>query len=399
MATQGLMYPQEASGLEWNPAAIGARNAMTDWYQQVLAEARKIDPAATLNPQAGNASITVKGQQIPLTNVMKSDQDVYGITPAQMIQQKLGGGLMNLTPQQNQTVFNTELAAMNQTPATADAAYYGSQPPVNGVYSAPHFNVGATEYGVTGGTGALAGKMVQAGPQQFQQTLQGVSGESRPIYNQSFSGYSVTPPAGGGTATDSTLYKPGMPAVGSQDFDSKSWFQENPGATMQDYGKYLTARYPNDPRLNTVLPQDWNQPAPTVASIQRTTEPVRQTAPAEDPSAYFNIATGGATESAQAQPYGSAPMGSTATTAQPSTPSQGFNPRYQGARASQQPSASKGTYYGGTGTYGAGGTSGQGVSTYGGGNTFNQSSAQPTQRPFGYKPISNAPSRSSFGGQ
>jgi hypothetical protein len=262
MATQGLMYPQEASGLEWNPQAIGARNTMTDWYQQVLAEARKVDPAATLNPQAGNASITVKGQQIPLTNVMKSDQDVYGITPAQMIQQKLQGGLMNMTPEQNQTVFNMQLAAMNQTPTTAAAAYYGAQPPVNGVYSAPHFTVGATDYSVKPGTGPQSGQMVQAGPQSFVPTAP---------YGSAPGGGSVLVP-GGAAAPPAD---PGPPNVNIPRDDARESAQVGPYGTKQPGvgGSYLY-KQPGFPTASAPYGAATGGYGPSPAASQPATAPV-----------------------------------------------------------------------------------------------------------------------------
>jgi hypothetical protein len=190
-----------ASSISWPQPAVAARQSMLNWYQQVLADAQKIDPTAKLEtPGGGMGVITMNGQQIPLTNTMKDDQDRFGVTPSQMLNQKIAGGLMNLTAPQNQAVADSLVAAMNQTPATASQAYSGMSPAVNGVPSAPHINVGATEYGVTLDKGKLG-----LAPQNFVPTVTTPSAETRRVESQDpgglgtspFAGYSVSPETGG----------------------------------------------------------------------------------------------------------------------------------------------------------------------------------------------------------
>ena len=106
MATQGI--PQDQ-----------ARTMMTDWYQQVLAEARKTDPAATISDASGIATLSTRGQQIPLTSVMQNDAQQFGITPAQMLAQKFAGGLMPLTSEQRQASQDSQLSALQNAANTA----------------------------------------------------------------------------------------------------------------------------------------------------------------------------------------------------------------------------------------------------------------------------------------
>lgn len=153
--------------------------AMTSYYDSVLAEARRIDPNASISNASGMTTVTVNGRPIELTNTMQNDQAQFGITPAQMLQQKLNGGLLNMTPGQNQAVHNSQLDAMNQGFAQ-DA---GGQPSNQRQYDAMtqggvlHPVVGNTPYGM-----ALNGRTVsQTGPQQFVPTQQPAPPASQPI--------------------------------------------------------------------------------------------------------------------------------------------------------------------------------------------------------------------------
>jgi hypothetical protein len=112
MATSSLMFPAEASGLEWNPQAIGARNAMTDFYTTLLNEVKKTDPNAQLSTIGGMAHIVTGGRSIPITATHKADAESYGITPDQWVATNVQGQPLVLTADQRAKVQAQQLTAL-----------------------------------------------------------------------------------------------------------------------------------------------------------------------------------------------------------------------------------------------------------------------------------------------
>ena len=180
MATSSLMFPSEASGLEWNPQAVGARNAMTDFYTTLLNEVKKTDPSAQLSTIGGMAHIVTGGKSFPITATHKADADNYGITPDQWVSSNIMGQPLTLTADQRAKVQAQQLAALQ---GSAGPDTVGGQQVQQQIDSLKAF------WQTPAGQGQSGIAPVNATENRTMYPDQGALGTSP------FGGYSVTPPA------------------------------------------------------------------------------------------------------------------------------------------------------------------------------------------------------------
>ena len=183
MASSSLMFPAEASGLLWNPEAVNARNAMTDFYTTLLNEVKKTDPAAQLSTVGGMAHIVTGGKSIPITSTAKADADNYGITPDQWVSSNVLGQPLTLTADQRAKVQASQLSALQ---GSAGPDTVGGQQVQQQIDNLKAFWQTPAGQGIDPNTGNSFGVPSSETRQTYPDT--GVLGTSP------FAGYSVTPP-------------------------------------------------------------------------------------------------------------------------------------------------------------------------------------------------------------
>ena len=112
-----------ATSIAWPADANAANASMQQWRELMLAEARKVDPSASLTNIGTNGSYTgvpaliVGGKEFPLTSVDYNDYTQFGITPQQAFAKKVTGQPLVLTPEQRAKVQQSQISALTSAMA------------------------------------------------------------------------------------------------------------------------------------------------------------------------------------------------------------------------------------------------------------------------------------------